>query len=162
MEIDLYKECIPESWREKYKIKKVERKNEEYWFYAEENEDNYPQEILNQSMKEKRPIILNGFLDRLEIVHFPFNHKPAYMHVYRRRWKLKGGGQSYHNKEELHPKGMKCTQEFGDFLKGLSRQKLNKFFTTFPDIRHIKKEDFSVVSRSSQWFHFGRKSKKTS
>ena len=143
MEINLYDEIVPAAMKEKFEIKKVEKRTErnpeEYWIYLEEKEDNYP-----ESLKENKPeeIVLNGFLDRLEILHSPFNNRLVYLQVYRRRWKLKGNKSSHHNDYQLHMKGMKCTEELGDFLKELTRQKRRKFFTNFPNIRYIREEDF--------------------
>ncbi len=143
MKIDLYDEIIPARMKGKFEIKKVEKRTErnpeEYWIYLEEKEDNYP-----ESLKKRRPeeIALNGFLDRLEILHSPFNNRLVYLQVYRRRWKLKGDKISHHNEYELHIKGMKCTEELGDFLKELTRQKRHKFFSDFPNIRYIGKENF--------------------
>ena len=144
MKINLYKEILPENMREKFEITKIEKKierkpQEEYWIYVEEKKDNYPKELKNISREE---ISLNGFLDRLEIIHSPINNNPVYLQIYRRRWKRKGETNSYHNEHEIHKPGMKCTQEFGNFLKELNRQKRSKFFANFSYIRNIKEKDF--------------------
>ena len=159
---DLYLEFLPESHRKIFKVESIIKKETEYNIKAVEKIDRYPQKLLNQSMRKNKPIVSNGYCRRIEVVTFPFNERIVYIHYYRRRWKLEGETESYHNKEELHQKGMKCTKEFGNFLKELTGQKLSKFFSTFPHIRHIKEEDFSMVSGGSKWFHFGRKSNKTS
>lgn len=162
MEINLYEEILPAKMRGEFEVKKVEKRDErtpraEYWIYVEEKKDNYPPEIEQYKAEE---IVLNGFLDNLELVHSPFNNVPVYLQISRRRWKLKGTTKSYNNQHELHKPGMKCTPEFGDFLKELTRRKRRKFFTNFPHIRLIKEEDFSMVSRGFKWIYEAGKSKK--
>ena len=99
MEINLYEEILPAKMRGQFEVKKVERREErspraEYWVYVEEIRDNYPKELEEYDIEE---IALNGFLDSLEIVHSPFNNTPVYLQISRRRWKIKGSKNSYHN-----------------------------------------------------------------
>jgi len=162
MEINLYEEILPAKMRAEFEVKKVEKREErnpspEYWVYVEEKIDNYPPELEQYKRSE---IVLNGFLDNLEIVHSPFNNVSVYLQISRRRWKIKGSKNSYHNRHELHAPGMKCSSEFGDFLKELTRRKRHKFFANFPHIRLVKEEDFSMVSRSFKWIYESRKSKR--
>ncbi len=71
--------------------------------------------------------MLNGFLDPVEIIHFPFQGKLTYLKFYRRRWKAKGEKESYHNTYRFHRPGMNTTDAFGDFLKGLTRKEFDEF-----------------------------------
>jgi hypothetical protein len=128
---------MPEQWRNIFEIKKIIEKKKEWILVLEEKKDRVPQ---------GSDTILRGFRNPLEIIDFPFRGKPMYIRFYRRRWKKKGGGESYSNRYEFHPKGMKATREFGDFLKGLARQERREFFLAFPHIRHIREKDIPMVS----------------
>jgi hypothetical protein len=123
---------------ESYRNRKTEWK-----LIAKEKKDRIPEPL----QKEKRnDIVLNGYEREVEVVSFPLAGKPLYISFCRRRWKKKGGGESYSNRYEFHPKGMKATREFGDFLKGLARQERREFFLAFPHIRHIREKDIPMVS----------------
>ncbi len=139
MEINLYEEILPLNMRKDFKIDKVEKIKNEYHIFTIENNDNYPIELRKYDPEQ---IVSNGFLDDLEIVHSPFNNGLVYLKVFRRRWKLKNSKISFHNNQQLHENGMKCTSELALFLKELAKRKRRKFFATFPDIRYIKEEDF--------------------
>lgn len=86
--------------------------------------------------------VLNGFMNSVEILDFPLRGKPMYLRFTRRRWKEKGTEESYHNEYTFHPVGMKATKEFGAFLKGLDRIERSEFFNIWPNLRHIREEDF--------------------
>lgn len=89
-----------------------------------------------------KEVVLNGFMNSVEIIDFPFRGKPMYLSFTRRRWKEKGTEESYHNEYTFHPVGMKATEEFGAFLKGLDRIERSEFFNVWPNLRHIREEDF--------------------
>ncbi len=137
---------MPEQWRETFRIKKIMEKKSEWILLLEEKKDCVPQGL---------DIILRGFRNPTEVIDFPFRGRPMYIRFYRRRWQEKEKKEVLSNDYE----GMKATKEFGAFLKGLSGQERREFFCAFPDIRHIRKEDFSLVSRCTQWFHRTRSPK---
>ncbi len=137
---------IPEDLQEVFKVERIKEKGSELEVRVVEDVRNIPQILVKLSVMEKKDVVQNGYRKRVEVVTFPFRDKLVYLHFYRRRWKLKGERASYHNEYNLHPAGMKCTREFGNFLKGLSGQKRRKFFTTFSKIRHVREKDFSLVS----------------
>jgi hypothetical protein len=140
---------IPEQWRDTFEIKKITEKKTEWILILEER---------NECVPTGSDVILRGFRNPVEVIDFPFHGKPMYIKFYRRRYQV-GEGEVLSNTYNLHPKGMKATKEFGDFLKGLSRQERREFFLAFPDLRHIREEDFSLVSRCAQWFHRTRSPK---
>lgn len=79
-----------------------------------------------------KAVVLDGYLNQLELQTFPLKDKTVYIALRRRRWKEKGDSkQSYSNTYELHVEGMKTTKEFGAFLKeefGLQPDEYNKLW----------------------------------
>ena len=79
-----------------------------------------------------KEVVLDGYLNQLELQTFPLKDKTVYIALRRRRWKEKGNNkQSYSNTYELHIEGMKTTKEFGAFLKeefGLQPDEYNKLW----------------------------------
>jgi transposase len=79
-----------------------------------------------------KEVVLDGYLNQLELQTFPLKDKTVYIALRRRRWKEKGDSQqSYSNTYELHVEGMKTTKEFGAFLKeefGLQPDEYNKLW----------------------------------
>ncbi len=79
-----------------------------------------------------KEVVLDGYLNQLELQTFPLKDKTVYIALRRRRWKEKGDTkQSYSNTYELHIEGMKTTKEFGAFLKeefGLQPDEYNKLW----------------------------------
>jgi hypothetical protein len=63
-------------------------------------------------------VVLDGFCNPLELLHFSIKGKPLYLKLYRRRWKESGSTTHYSNVYNLHPEGVKATHEFASFLKG--------------------------------------------
>lgn len=79
-----------------------------------------------------KEVVLDGYMNQLELQTFPLKDKTVYIALRRRRWKEKGDiKQSYSNTYELHVEGMKTTKEFGAFLKeefGLQPDEYNKLW----------------------------------
>ena len=79
-----------------------------------------------------KEVVLDGYLNQLELQTFPLKDKTVYIALRRRRWKEKGDNtQSFSNTYELHVEGMKTTKEFGAFLKeefGLQPDEYNKLW----------------------------------
>ena len=110
---------IPERYRENFELKEFWCDGKFWIARLEEKEERVP-----EGLKGKEAV-LNGFLKKVEVADFPFKGIPVIFEFYRRRWKEKGagsGGESYQNSYILHKEGMKCTEEFGDFLKGFPRE----------------------------------------
>lgn len=127
---------LRERYRENFEVQEfIEKENECILIVIEKN-DRIPEELKGKE------VILNGYKEKIEIIEHPFMEKLFYIQFFRRKWKEKGGTESYSNTYELHPPGMKATQEFGDFLKELTRQERHEFFCAFPNIRHISEKDF--------------------
>ena len=97
----------------------------------EEKTDRIPEELIGKE------VVLDGFLNTLELQTFPLKDKTVYFAIKRRRWKEKSTeGKSYSNTYELHDQGMKTTKEFGAFLKeelGLQPTEYNELWRSLTD-----------------------------
>jgi len=75
-------------------------------------------ELVPSDMEGINDVVLDGFCNPLELLHFSVKGKPLYLKLYRRRWKASCRNQHYSNRYDLHPEGVKATHEFASFLKG--------------------------------------------
>jgi len=80
----------------------------------------YP-ELVPVSLRGRNDVVLDGFCNPLELLHFSIKGKPLYLKLYRRRWKVSGTEKHYSNRYDFHPEGVKVTHEFATFLKGEAR-----------------------------------------
>lgn len=66
-----------------------------------------------------KPLVLNGYMNPLELLHYPIQGKSCYLRLLRRRWKEEGtaGKPSYFNEHDFAAQGTKATKTFGAFLK---------------------------------------------
>ena len=92
--------------------------------------------LIPQGLKGK-DAVLDGFLNPVDLQTFPLKDKTVYLSIKRRRWKERGiMDKSYHNTYNLYRRGMKTTNEFGDFLKeelGLRPPEYNKLWKSITD-----------------------------
>lgn len=123
----LAKLIAPGAIGDNFEIKAIDEKSETITILLEEKDDLIP-EIL-----KGKEVVLDGFLNPLVMQTFPLKDKPVYLSIRRRRWKEKGSqGESFSNTYDLHRKGMKTTNEFGNFLKeelGYQTSEYNKFWS---------------------------------
>jgi hypothetical protein len=75
-------------------------------------------ELIPSDLSDIFPVVLDGFCNPLELLHFSINGKPLYLRLYRRRWKASCSDIHYSNSYDFHPSGTKTTHEFAFFLKG--------------------------------------------
>jgi hypothetical protein len=75
-------------------------------------------ELVPLELSGTLSVVLDGFCNPLELLHFSMKGKPLYLKLYRRRWKESGSSKHYSNVYDLHPGGVKATHEFASFLKG--------------------------------------------
>ena len=75
-------------------------------------------ELVPSAMSDISDIVLDGFCNSLELLHFSVKGKPLYLKLYRRRWKASCSNKHYSNRYDFHPDGVKATHEFASFLKG--------------------------------------------
>ncbi len=85
--------------------------------------------LIPQEPKAK-DAVLDSFLNPVDLQTFPLKDKTVCLSIKRRRWKGRGKtDKSYLNTYNLHSRGMKTSNEFGDFLKeelGLRPPEYNK------------------------------------
>ena len=74
--------------------------------------------LIPSPLSDKADVVLDGFCNPLELLHFSIKGKPLYLKLYRRRWKLSKDDKHYSNSYDFHPEGVKATHEFATFLKG--------------------------------------------
>lgn len=142
----LLDEFIPEELRRYFCLESFEKKKE-WALKMVEKEECVPKELNGKSVAQ------NGYMNPVEIIDFPFQGRLVYLKFYRRRWKEKGEKKSYWNEYRFHRKGMKTTDAFGDFLKGLTREEFDEFCTVWPRIRDFWKKDIRLVSKCLKWLH---------
>jgi hypothetical protein len=92
-----------------------------------ESVDDSKSELLVVLLVEKESLfpieadlVLNGYLNIVELTHFPLNGRQCILQIKRRRWKLRGdniGAKSLYNTYDYTIEGTKVTKEFGAFLK---------------------------------------------
>jgi hypothetical protein len=74
--------------------------------------------LLPPPLAQKGDVVLDGYCNPLELLHFSMKGKPLYLKLYRRKWKISGETTHYSNSYDFHPEGVKATHEFASFLKG--------------------------------------------
>ena len=127
---ELAKLLIPPKWREQFELTELQEESREWKITLTEKEQCVPATLQTKKYS------LNGFMNPVEVIDFPLRGKLVYLLFIRRRWKEPGSNKSHFNTYELHPRGMKATKEFGDFLKELDRTELDQLCLAWPDIQH--------------------------
>ncbi len=95
-------------------------KEEGEYIFIELLERDIPENIPKEIFKQGK-VVLNGYMNKIDVQTFPAQGKEVFLRIERRRWKLKGDTISYSNNYEIIEKGMKATKEFGAFLKEIGR-----------------------------------------
>jgi len=129
---ELYKELVkliaPNEITNNFELKEIVENTSTISLLFEEKQEKIPKEL------QGKEIVLDGFVNTIELQTFPLKEKTVFLVVRRRRWKEKGiSDPSYTNQYELHEKGMKTTKEFGAFLKeelGMQPDEYNKFWAS--------------------------------
>jgi hypothetical protein len=75
-------------------------------------------ELVPSEMADIPSVVLDGFCNPLELLHFSIKDRPLYLKICRRRWKSSGSSIHFSNRYDLHPVGAKTTHDFASFLKG--------------------------------------------
>lgn len=101
----------PKVVRDNFKLVSAQENTEHFVLEFEEYKHLVPEELLSRDFK------LNGFENKLELHTFPQKGKSCYLHIRRRKWYDNETCKSFSNDYNLHKKGMKATDELGDFIK---------------------------------------------
>jgi len=120
---------LAEEYQEAFEVKEILEKRTEWNIDCREKSNKIPEGLKKGRYKQ------NGYVEKTEVITFPIKGKPTYLHFYRRKWKDLDTGKIHTNQYQLHPKGMKATIGFGDFLKELTGPERREFFRAYPDIR---------------------------
>ena len=75
---------------------------------------------------EVKEVVRCGYMNPCEIQTFPIAGREAFIYIRRRRWKEKGGRESFFNTHKYTIEGIKCTPKFGAFLKEIGRGEADK------------------------------------
>jgi len=111
---------LPKEWLEFFDIREIEELETEWRITLIEREDLIPGELKGKD------VVLDGYMNPVEVEDYPLRGKATYLKFIRRRWKEEGSTNDYANHYEFHPEGMKATKEFGLFLKELDREEANQ------------------------------------
>lgn len=109
---DMYRLLIPAEILEHYEISGLTERETDITVVLTEKASNIPVVLHGKE------VVLNGFLNKLELQGFPIQAKSFYLQLIRRRWKEQGSSEaSYHNEYDFAAAGTKATKAFGAFLK---------------------------------------------
>ena len=109
----LLQSMLPQEIYLHFELVSLSEKSHGFEMVLEESAELVPTELTG-----KANIVLDGFCNPLELLHFSIKGKPLYLRLNRRRWKESGSSKHYSNRYNLHPEGGKTTHEFASFLKG--------------------------------------------
>lgn len=112
---------LPKYWLEFFEIVEINELKKEWHIKLIEKKTLVPKAL------EGGNVVLDGYLNPVEIEDFPLRGKATYLKFFRRRWKEAGSKDSFYNDYNFHMEGMKATKEFGVFLKGLDRKETDWF-----------------------------------
>jgi hypothetical protein len=113
MDTLLLESLLPHQIYHHFKMVSIKERPDYFEMRLEENADLVPSDL-----SEVFPVVLDGFCNPLELVHFSIKGKPLYLKLYRRRWKASCSDIHFSNSYDFHPSGAKTTHEFASFLKG--------------------------------------------
>ena len=120
---ELISAFVPEEILRDFELKEVKKECGVYRLYMDEKDDesHYPPEL-----SEAKEVVRCGYMNPCEIQTFPIAGREAFIYIRRRRWKEKGGRESYFNTYKYTIEGVKCTPNFGAFLKEIGRGEADK------------------------------------
>ncbi|MCD8440111.1 ISAon1 family transposase N-terminal region protein [Tenacibaculum finnmarkense] len=113
MNIVLDKYFLPEGIFDYFDIISDKIENDQVHFYLEER-NMLPKEYESEIAQSK------GFLPEITVEDFPLRGKCVLFHIKRRRWTLLSRQKIIKRDWNLIAKGTRITNEFADFLKGIS------------------------------------------
>jgi len=107
----LLESMLPQDIFQHFKMVSLTEQSDRFEMRLEEYAEFVPPELADIS-----DVVLDGFCNSLELLHFSIKDKPLYLRLYRRRWKASCSDIHYSNRYDLHPFGAKTTHEFASFL----------------------------------------------
>ena len=102
---------IPEEVLKSFELEKIAEEGEDKRiFYLVEKESMMPE--------AGEPLMKDGYMREIDIMHFPSRLRRSILRLKRRRWVSKADrGRCYCNKYTFTDENMKITREYGAFLK---------------------------------------------
>ncbi|MDY0202414.1 MAG: hypothetical protein RBR40_15650 [Tenuifilaceae bacterium] len=129
--MDLVKLIAPPEVVNNFDFTEIQETSKNILLVFTEKKDQVPQELKGKE------VVLDGYLNKLELQTFPLKDKSVFIVIRRRRWKEKGSKKpGISNDYKLHEEGIKTTKEFGAFLKeelGLQPDEYNKLWKSLTD-----------------------------
>lgn len=123
---DLVQLIAPDMVVKNFDLTEINETSKNIFLIFTEKEDRIPKSLQNKL------VVLDGYMNKMELQTFPLKDKTVYIVLRRRRWKEKGSSEAgISNSYDIHEKGMKTTKEFGAFLKeelGLQPDEYNKLW----------------------------------
>ena len=109
---ELISAFVPEEILRDFELKEVKKECGVYRLYMDEKDDksHYPPELSGA-----KEVVRCGYMNPCEIQTFPIAGREAFIYIRRRRWKEKGGRESFFNTYKYTIEGIKCTPKFGAF-----------------------------------------------
>ena len=91
---ELISAFVPEEILRDFELKEVKKECGVYRLYMDEKDDesHYPPELA-----EAKEVVRCGYMNPCEIQTFPIAGREAFIYIRRRRWKEKGGRESFFN-----------------------------------------------------------------
>jgi len=113
LQSEIYSLIVPQDILENFEVTGVIKREADITLELTEKPEKIPKELLGKD------VVMNGYLNQLELQSFPLQGKPTYLRLIRRRWKEQGSvnNTSYHNEYDFAASGTKSTKDFGLFLK---------------------------------------------
>lgn len=135
MDVKLYSDLVeliaPAEISKYFDLSSITEKKSLITLTFEERADLVPKELKGKD------VVLDGFVNPIELQTFPLKDKQVFLSIKRRRWKERGKtAESYSNTYDLYRKGMEATRQFGNFLKediGLRPFEYNKLWESDTD-----------------------------
>jgi hypothetical protein len=104
---------LPEGVSDYFEMTHYTKENKRLNIFLEE-QNVIPEEYQGQKLLSK------GFFDAITLQDFPIRGMQVYLHVKRRRWLNQDSDKVVYRNWDLVAKGTRITQDFADFLKGIS------------------------------------------
>ena len=112
--LEIAKLLLPEVLVDYFELTHHKIKGEELHFYFKEKNEK-PKEYTSSKLSSK------GFYPEATVQDFPIRGKQVYHHITRRRWLNEETGHTVSRNWNLVGEGTRMTNEFGTFLKEISR-----------------------------------------
>ena len=105
---------LPEGLLDYFELVSVKFRDDQYLISLEEK-NLIPKRYLEEKLLSK------GFFDEITIQDFPIKGQASFLKVKRRRWTVESTGKIVSRNWDLAAKGIRMTEEFAYFLKGIRR-----------------------------------------